>query len=56
MVPTLTLLHFLFHFRYRAANDRDAIDERKKQKPKSKKAAVVERDEEPDSDMDAWNL
>jgi hypothetical protein len=56
LVPTLTLLHFLFHFRHRAANDRDAIDERKKQKPKSKTTTVVERDEELDSDMEEWNL
>ncbi len=46
----------MFHFRHRKLNDRDAIDERRKNKPRGKTSVVVEMDEENDSDCDAWGL
>jgi hypothetical protein len=44
----------MFHFHHRDTNGRDAIDEKRRSRPKSKKVVAVEVCQPEDSDCNEW--
>jgi hypothetical protein len=46
----------MFHFYHRAVHNRDAIDERRKNKPKAKAVEEVDEADDDDSDCERYGL